>query len=121
VAFAIFAVLTGHWFLIVVVSLPGFYGARWYHTLVHDTMHVGRQPETDDFRASCRSVRLDPFTSFMYWHMEWHTEHHTYASIPCYRLKKFHRLTRQHWDPPQSLVQAWREMNAESAKFLALA
>ena len=120
-AFAAFAIAIGQWFLIVVVSLPGFYGARWYHKLVHDTMHVGREPEVDDFRKSCRSVRLDPFTSFMYWHMEWHTEHHTFAAIPCYRLKSFHRATREHWEHPQTLAQAWREMNAHSAKLLAMA
>ena len=120
VAFAVFAIAIGHWFLIVVMSLPRFYGGKWYHTLVHDTMHVGREPEADDFRKSCRSVRLDPFTSFLYWHMEWHTEHHTFASIPCYRLKQFHELTSEHWERPQSLVQAWREMNAHSAKLLAL-
>lgn len=120
VAFAIFAVAIGHWFLIVIVSLPMFYGASWYHTLVHDTMHVGRQSEVDDFRDCCRTVKVDPFTSFIYWHMEWHTEHHAYAAIPCYNLKKFHKLTAQHWEEPQSLAEAWREMNRESAKHLAL-
>ena len=45
-------------------------------------MHVGREPEADDFRKSCRSVKVDPFTSFMYWHMEWHTEHHTFPGGP---------------------------------------
>lgn len=118
--FALVAILTGHWFLIIVVSLPNFYGGRWYHMWVHDTMHVGRQPETDDFRLCCRTVRLDPFTSFLYWHMEWHAEHHTYAGIPCYNLKRFHQLTREHWDEPQSLLAAWREMNQHSRKLLAL-
>ena len=82
VAFAVWAIAVGEWFLIVVVSLPQFYGARWYHTLVHATMHVGREPEADDFRKSCRSVKVDPFTSFMYWHMEWHTEHHNLPRGP---------------------------------------
>jgi fatty acid desaturase len=120
ILFAVFAILTGRWFLIVVVSLPAFYGGTWYHKLVHDTMHVGREPEANDFRRSCRTIRVDPFTSFMYWHMEWHTEHHTYASVPCYNLRKFHKLTREHWDPPQTIAQAWREMNQESRKFLAM-
>lgn len=120
VAFSVFAIATGSWFLIVVVSLPAFYGGRWYHTLVHDTMHVGRTPETDDFRDCCRSVRVDPFTSFMYWHMEWHTEHHTFPGIPCYNLARFHHLTAEHWEPPQSLPEAWREMNESSEKLLAI-
>ena len=120
-AFAVFAIAIGQWFLIVVVSLPRFYGARWYHTLVHATMHVGREPEADDFRKSCRSVKVDPFTSFLYWHMEWHTEHHTFPAVPCYRLKQFHEATREHWQPPQPLRQAWKEMNAHSAALLSLA
>ena len=121
VAFAVWAIAAGEWFLVVVVSLPQFYGARWYHTLVHDTMHVGREPEADDFRKSCRSVKVDPFTSFMYWHMEWHTEHHTFPAVPCYRLKKFYEATREHWEAPQSLPRAWKEMNAHSARLLSLA
>ena len=121
VAFAVFAIAIGQWFLIVVVSLPRFYGARWYHTLVHATMHVGREPEADDFRKSCRSVKVDPFTSFLYWHMEWHTEHHTFPAVPCYRLRKFHEATREHWEPPQPVRQAWQEMNAHSAALLSLA
>lgn len=52
--------------------------------------------------------------------MEYHTEHHTYAGIPCYNLRKFHQATKEHWDPPQSLFQAWREMNAHSRKLLKL-
>lgn len=120
VAFAVFALSIGQWFLIVVVSLPGFYGGKWYHVLVHDTMHSGRQPEVDDFRQCCRSVKVDPLTSFLYWHMEYHTEHHAYASIPCYRLKRFYELTREHWDPPQSLIQAWREMTRSAEEVLAI-
>lgn len=120
VLFAVFAIATGRWFLIIVASLPAFYGGTWYHMWVHDTMHVGREPDSDDFRKCCRSVKIDPFTSFMYWHMEWHTEHHTFAAIPCYNLKNFHRRTREHWDPPQSLVEAWREMNRHSRRLLSL-
>jgi fatty acid desaturase len=118
--FAVAAVASGHWFLVVIVTLPQFYGGRWYHLWVHDTMHVGREPESDDFRKCCRSVKVNPVTSFLFWHMEWHTEHHTFAGVPCYNLRRFHRATRGHWDAPQSLVQAWREMGEHSRKLLAL-
>jgi fatty acid desaturase len=119
-AFAAWAIATGNWFLVVIVTLPHWYGGRWYHQLVHDTMHVGRTPESNDFRESCRSVRVDPFTSFMYWHMEWHTEHHTFAAVPCYNLRKFHNLTREHWEEPQTLWQAWREMTESSRELLGI-
>lgn len=121
VFFAAWAIASGHWFLVVVVSLPGFYGGKWYAQLVHDTMHVGRQPEVDDFRLCCRSVKLDPITSFLYWHMEYHTEHHTYAGVPCYRLPAFRAQTADWWEKRQSLVEAWREMNRHSAALLRLA
>ncbi len=120
VLFAAGAIATGHWFLIVVVSLPGFYGGKWYHHWIHDTMHVGRQPEVDDFRRCCRSVRLDPFSSFLYWHMEFHTEHHTFPGVPCYNLKRFQALTQEHWDPPQTLLEAWREINRHSKGLLCI-
>ncbi len=118
--FAIWAISTGRWFLIVVVTLPLFYGGKWYSQWIHDTMHVGRQPETDDFRLCCRSVRLDPFSSFLYWHMEYHAEHHTFPGIPCYNLRRFYNQTREHWDPLQTLVEAWREMNQSSRKLLCI-
>ena len=120
VLFGAAAIATGHAFLIVVVTLPAFYGGKWYAMRVHDTMHVGRQPETDDFRLCCRSVRVDPVTSFLFWHMEYHTEHHTFAAVPCYNLRKLNRLTREFWDPPQTLAEAWREMNLHSCRMLNL-
>lgn len=116
--FAIGAIYFGHPFLIVIVTLPLFYGGKWYHQWIHDTMHVGRQPETNDFRQCCRSVKLDPFSSFLYWHMEYHVEHHTFPGIPCYNLKRFHEQTKEHWDRPQTLKEAWREMNQCSKKLL---
>ena len=120
VGIAMLALAIHQWFLIVVVSLPTFYGGKWFALLVHDTMHSGRQPEADDFRLCCRTVRLDPVTSFLYWHMEYHTEHHAFAAIPCYRLKRFHELTREHWERPQSLAEAWREMNRSAESLLAI-
>lgn len=117
-AFSAVAIWTGHWFLVVVVTLPAFYGGRWYHFVVHDTMHSGRQADVDDFRDCCRTVRLDPFTSFLYWHMEWHTEHHAFASVPCYRLRDYHTLSRDYWERPMSLRAAWREMDAAARRDL---
>lgn len=55
-----------------------------------------------------------------YWHMEWHTEHHAFAGVPCYRLKKLHEMTREYWKRPQSLRQAWHEMNETSERLLAI-
>ncbi len=35
-----------------------------------------------------------------------HTEHHTFPGLPCYALRRFHALTREHWERPQTLVEA---------------
>ncbi len=120
VVFATVAIATGYWFLVVVVSLPAFYGGKWYQRMIHATMHVGREPEVDDFRKCCRSVKINPIASLLYWRMEYHTEHHTYPGVPCYNLKKLHQKGGEHWQPRQTLREAWREMNAFSAKLLAL-
>lgn len=121
VLFSAVAIGTGHWFLVVVVTLPQFFGGTWYHSMVHDTMHSGRQADVDDFRACCRTVWLDPFTSFLYWHMEWHTEHHVSAGVPCYNLRKYHNLSREYWERPMSLLAAWREMEEAAKRDLAVA
>jgi hypothetical protein len=34
--------------------------------------------------------------------------------VPRDGLKRFHEATREHWDRPQTLTEAWREMNAKS-------
>lgn len=120
VLFSIWAIAVGKWFLVVVVTLPAFYGGKWYAMLVHDTMHAGRQSETDDFKKCCRSVKLDPLTSFLYWRMEYHVEHHAFAAVPCYHMRRFHNLTRNQWDAPQTLLQAWREMNFHARKHLCI-
>ena len=38
--------------------------------------------------VTTRSIKLNPFTSFLYWRMNWHAEHHRYAGVPCYHLKE---------------------------------
>lgn len=120
VAFAVVAIWTGNWFLIVVVSLPAFYGGRWYHRLIHDTMHAGRPSETSSFRECCRTIRLDPISSFLYWHMEWHTEHHTFPVVPCYNLRKLHKAVAGWWEPPQTVAEAWRQIDREARSALSI-
>tara|TARA_B100000586_G_scaffold261936_1_gene229662 strand:- start:993 stop:1265 length:273 start_codon:yes stop_codon:yes gene_type:complete len=42
--------------------------------------------------------------------MNWHLEHHMYAGVPCYNLKKLHKVLAKDMPKPRSLVGAWREM-----------
>ena len=80
------SLLSGLWILPLLVSAAPFI-ANWLAYFIGLTQHCGLRNNVADFRKCVRSIRLDPFSEFLYWRMNWHTEHHMYASVPCYRLK----------------------------------
>ena len=45
-----------------------------------------------------------------HWRMNWHLEHHMFAGIPCYNLKKIHRLVAHDMPKVRTLWGAWKEM-----------
>ena len=110
-AIVLVAILSGLWVLPVVLSLFPFIGNWWAH-FVGLPMHAGLRDNVTDFRKCVRSITLDPFSEFMYWHMNWHTEHHMYAGVPCYNLSKLYREIADDMPKPRTLVEAWREMRA---------
>jgi fatty acid desaturase len=74
------------WLLPVLVTFGMFIGMP---------MHAGLRDNVPDFRLCCRTITLDPFSRFIYWHMSLHAEHHMYAAdMP----------------KPRTLIQAWKEM-----------
>ena len=95
--------------LAVLVSGSPFL-ANWLRYFVGVPMHCGLRSNVPDFRKCVRTITLDPVTEFLYWHMNWHLEHHMYAAIPCYNLKKLHRLVRDDMPRTRTLAGAWREM-----------
>ncbi len=95
--FSIWAIWSGNWFLIVVVTLSPFYGGYWYASLIGTHMHTAVEDNVGDWRKCCRSVKLDPFSSFLYWHMENHIEHHMFAAVPCYNLKRFSKYIHKNF------------------------
>jgi len=97
------------WMLPVLVTFGSFI-ATWWRFVVGMTMHSGLRDNVPDFRKCARSVKLDPFSRFIYWNMNYHIEHHMYGAIPCYNLRKLSREVA--WDMPRirSLREAWREM-----------
>ena len=103
------AITSGIWVLPLLFSLFPFI-ANWWAYFVGLPMHAGLRNNVPDFRKCVRSVRLDPFSEFIYWHMNWHTEHHMYAGVPCYHLAKLHRVIADDMPQPRTLVTAWREM-----------
>ena len=73
-------------------------------------MHCGLRSNVNDFRKCTRSITLDPLSEFLYWRMNWHLEHHMFAGVPCYNLKKLHKLVADDMPKVRTLIGAWREM-----------
>ncbi len=97
------------WMLPVLITLAPCI-ANWLRYFVGVPMHTGLRDNTPDFRKCVRTIRLDPFTSFIYWRMNWHTEHHMYAAVPCYSLKKLAAAIADDMPAPRSVIGAWKEM-----------
>ena len=97
------------WLLPVLISLQ-FFIANWWRYLIFLPMHCGLRDNVPDFRKCVRTIKIDPFTAFLYWQMNWHLEHHMYAGVPCYNLKKVSAVIKNDLPKPRSLIGAWKEM-----------
>ena len=96
------------WLLPVLTTLAPFYGG-WLLFLCNNTQHIGLQDNVPDFRLCTRTILLNPFVRFLYWHMNFHIEHHMYAAVPCYHLGKLHRAIQDDLPPsPVGLVATWK-------------
>jgi fatty acid desaturase len=100
------------WLLPVLITLAPFYGG-WLNWLLNNTQHVGLQDNVSDFRLCTRTILLNPFLRFLYWHMNYHIEHHMYAAVPCYHLGKLHRVIAADLpSSPSGVVATWKEVSA---------
>jgi fatty acid desaturase len=100
------------WLLPVLITLAPFYGG-WLQLLCNHTQHIGLQDNVPDFRLCTRTILLNPFVRFLYWHMNFHIEHHMYAAVPCYHLGKLHEAIKADLPHcPNGLVEAWTEIIA---------
>ncbi|MAG16973.1 MAG: fatty acid desaturase [Phycisphaerae bacterium] len=98
------------WMLPIVMTFARFYG-MWLFLLCNNTQHMGLSDNVPDFRLCCRTIILNPFTRFLYWHMNYHTEHHMYAAVPCYNLGKLHKLIKHDLPHcPRGLIETWRQI-----------
>ena len=95
--------------LAVLISGHIFFGNA-LHYFVGTPMHIGLQSNVNDFRKCTRTITLDPLSSFLYWRMNWHIEHHMYAAVPCYNLKKLHKVVAEDMPKTRSLVGSWKEI-----------
>ena len=100
---------TGQWWLAIVVTGGNWVG-NWYRYVLASTQHAGLRDNVPDFRLCVRSLRVDPITSFFYWHMDRHMEHHMFAGVPCYNMAALEKEIAWDTPRPRSLIGAWREM-----------
>lgn len=103
----VISLAAGQWMIPVIVTLAPFYGAGFQY-LFNEAQHIGLSDNVSDYRLNTRTILLNPFISFLYWHMNYHIEHHMYAAVPCYNLAELHRLI-QHDLPhcPRGLLETW--------------
>jgi fatty acid desaturase len=102
----------GLWLVPILVTLAPFYGGGLQY-LCNKTQHVGLQDNVPDFRLCCRTIILNSFVRFLYWHMNYHTEHHMYAAVPCYNLGRLHEQVKSDLPHcPEGLLATWKEIVA---------
>jgi fatty acid desaturase len=100
----------GLWLLPVLTTFGVFYGG-WLRFLCNHTQHTGLKDDVPDFRLCTRTVILNPFCRFLYWHMNYHIEHHMYIAVPCYNLGKLHKLIKHELpECHNGLWAAWKEI-----------
>jgi fatty acid desaturase len=95
------------WMIPVVLTLAPFYGGGLQY-LCNNTQHTGLMDNVSDFRMCTRTILLNPFLRFLYWHMNYHIEHHMYAAVPCYNLEKLHNQIKTDLPHSPGLVEAWK-------------
>ena len=92
-ALAALFVLSGHWPLLLLVTLAPFI-ADWLNKVLALAQHFGMQSNVDDYRLNSRTVLLPAPLAFLYWQMNYHIEHHMYPGVPFYSLKGLHGQLR---------------------------
>ena len=109
-ALAALFIVTGQWTLLLLATFATYF-ANWLNLLVGFPQHAGLQPDVDDFRLSCRTVKLNPVFSYLYWQMNYHLEHHMYAGVPFYNLKDLRKAIETDLPPAApNLASAWKEI-----------
>ena len=109
-ALAALFVATGHWFLIVLVTLGSQY-CTWLVMLCGAPQHVGMSPDVPDFRLNTRTYTCGWLPAFLYWNMQYHVEHHMFPAVPFYNLPRLRKAIEHDLPPaPHGLVATWRQL-----------
>jgi fatty acid desaturase len=109
-ALAALFIATGHWFLIVIVTL-GCQCCNWLAIACSYPQHVGLAPDVSDFRLCTRTYTCGWLPAFLYWNMQYHVEHHMFPAVPFYNLPRLRRAI-EHDLPPvtHGLWATWRDI-----------
>ena len=103
------AVVFQLWLLPVFITLSRSL-ANWMKAPAVFLQHAGLRDNVADFRKNTRTIKLDPLSSFMYWHMSWHVEHHMYQWVPCYNLPRLNRAIAHDLPQARGLLGAFQEV-----------
>lgn len=107
---AAFFIVTGHWFLIFIVTLGCQY-CSWLQILCAAPQHVGLSPNVADFRLCCRTYTCSWLPAFLYWNMQYHVEHHMFPAVPFYNLPRLRQVIEHDFPPaPHGLRATWKEL-----------
>ncbi len=107
-ALAILFVVTGHWFLIVLVTFGAHY-CSWFVSLVGAPQHIGLSPNVPDFRLNTRTFTCGFLPGFCYWNMQYHCDHHMFPAVPFYNLPRLHAAIKHDLPPaPHGLWETWK-------------
>lgn len=106
---AVIFILTGQWILLLLITFAVFFG-QWLTFICAFAQHAGLQPDVNDFRLCCRTVKMNPIFGYLYWQMHYHVEHHMYAGVPFYNLKKLNKVIGYDLPKAKTLIPAWKEI-----------
>ena len=98
------------WLPALYLLLPFVYGTTFMQT-IHFMQHAGLKNNGKDHRLSVRTVKLNPFFSFLNWNMEYHLEHHMFPTVPSYNLKKLNKVIKDQLPKPKKgIFDAYKEI-----------
>jgi len=89
------------WLPLLYFGLPRFYGGFFLWCFVV-LQHVGLSENVWDHRQNTGSVRVNPFLSFLFMHMENHVEHHLFPLVPFHQLPKLRKKLKGQLPAPYS-------------------
>jgi fatty acid desaturase len=107
IALAAAFILTGHWFLIVLITFGSHY-CSWFVMLCGAPQHVGLSSNVPDFRMNTRTYTSGWLPGFCYWNMQYHMEHHMFPAVPFYNLPRLRKAIINDVPPAQhGLWNTW--------------